>query len=61
MKRVNVIHRDIRPSKVFFVPVVFGNDRGEMYSVSDMGGHKRINTNKYNYSNNSRFYNLMNL
>lgn len=60
LKRVNIIHRDIRPSKVFFSPVMFG-EREEMFSVNDINGHKRINSNRYKNNNNGRFYNLVNL
>ena len=50
LKRVNIIHRDIRPSKVFFSPVNIGDS--QQLSV--------VNKSR-SQVNNNRFYNLVNL
>lgn len=58
------MHRDVRPAKVFFSPVLFG-ERDDMYRVnykSTDGNTNRGNLNNNNYNkNSSRFYNFMNL
>lgn len=47
LKRVNIVHRDIRPGKVFFTPLPNVDNPPELSGNSA--------------GSNSRFYNLMNL
>lgn len=50
LKRVNIVHRDIRPGKVFFTPLVHVGNPPELITS---GGN--------NSGSSGRFYNLMNL
>lgn len=49
LKRVNIVHRDIRPGKVFFTP------------LPNVGNPPELMMEGNNVGSNSRFYNLMNL